>query len=190
LNRAKEAGKVLEQAKNLYPQNPVIGKFIGHCEYAQRHFEQAALLYAHVYNDLEPNYPSAHYWAGRASMAMTNYFEGARQFQEYDKLTTDETSASRKYEQRQKGFEKDGPRGFWAALIAEGKPFESNTPPYVVVTRYAMLPDKEEALKWLEIARQKNDGMENLLFDDCWDPYRRDPRFREIVKKVRLGPWE
>jgi hypothetical protein len=59
-----------------------------------------------------------------------------------------------------------------------------------VATRYAMLPDKEEALNWLETAREKNDGMENLLFDDCWDKYRREQWFKEIVKKVGLDPWQ
>jgi tetratricopeptide (TPR) repeat protein len=188
LRRVEAARKVLDLAQS--PRNPVIGKFIGHCEYAQRHFEQAALLYAHVYSDLEPSYPSAHYWAGRAFMAMTNYFEGARQFQEQDKLGGNEANSVAKYELRQKGFEQGGPRGFWTAIIAEQKANESNTAPYVVATRYAMLPDKEEALKWLEIAQQKNNGMENLLFDDCWDKFRKEPRFRKVVEQVGLKPWE
>ena len=83
--------------------------------------------------------------------------------------------------------------GFVFNLRRYGMPVktnESNTPPYVVATRYAMLPDKEEALNWLETAREKNDGMENLLFDDCWDKYRREQWFKEIVKKVGLDPWQ
>jgi tetratricopeptide (TPR) repeat protein len=121
LRKPEQARKVLERAQRLYPASPVIAKFIGHCEYAQRHFEQALFLYASVYTDLEPNYPSVHYWAGRASMAMTNYFEGARQFQEVDKLGANAASAAANYEKRQKAVDKDGSQGFWAALIAEQK---------------------------------------------------------------------
>ncbi len=85
----------------------------------------------------------------------------------------------------------DPGRAFWSALIEELKPQETNTStPYAFAARYVRVGDKAQALKWLKTAiDQHDDGMENLLFDECWDSYHREKWFQDIVKEVGLDPW-
>jgi hypothetical protein len=47
----------------------------------------------------------------------------------------------------------------------------------------------DKSLAWLEKACDRRQGGEHLLFDEFWDPYRGEPRFKEIVKRVGLAEW-
>jgi serine/threonine protein kinase len=193
LCRSKEAREVLERAQKRDQRSGIIATFLGHCDYAQRDFNAALEGYQDAFNNRNQLYPGAHYWAGRACMAMTNYFEGLRQLEKNEEM---QGLGSRGwYETVQKVVEqnpKDPARAFYGALIEVSKPDEPNTDtPYRFATRYARVGDWEHALKLLEAALAKHDsGMGNLLFDDTWDPYRREPWFREIVKKVGLARWQ
>jgi tetratricopeptide (TPR) repeat protein len=190
LRRSDEARAVLGHAKKLYPA-PDIEKGLGDCEYAQRHFEDALDHYLNA-EGLDSVYPGAFYWAGRACIGMTNYAQAFLQLQKHEILQgADPVGTARRYQNFRQAVEKDPEHGFWAALIEEQKPNEATTSrPYMVAARYARLPDKEQAQKWLKMALAKHDTMENLLFDDCWDPYRREKWFKEVVKEVGLEPWQ
>jgi tetratricopeptide (TPR) repeat protein len=194
LLRADQAEAVLKRAQEVEPSSPVIGEFLGHCEYARRDFEQALLRYVPV-SELDPSYASAYYWAGRASMALTNYFMALQHLQKHEELQGGGAEIATRYERFRKGVEQEKDpehqaHAYWRALIQEQKPYEANTPPYVVARRYAFLGDKEQALSWLEKACARHNEMENLLFDEFWDPYRKDPRFEAVLSKVGLKRWE
>src|SRR5262249_46379428 len=143
----------------------------------------------------DPSYASAHYWAARASMALTNYFVALPHLQKHEELQSGGAEVATRYQKFQKAVELGKDPGeqahaYWGALIEEQKPHETNTAPYVVARRYAFFGDKEQALSWLEKACAKHNEMENLLFDEFWDPYRKDPRFQAVLSKVGLQRWQ
>jgi len=194
--RDKEARTQLERAQGLARARSVaelalITKFLGHCEFAARRYEKALPFYEHA-SELEPSYPSGHYWAGRVYLAITNYSEALVELEKYeDKLPLQ----SYRYEEYRKALDKDGSQGYWKKLIQEvveegelrtGSPRLS----YTLATLYARLGDKPMALSWLEKAFAEHDSMEHLLVDEVWDDYRHEQKFKDIVKLVGLTPWQ
>ena len=193
LQRVREARAVLERADRLDPSSADIAKLLGDCDYAKRNFEGALDHYLRA-QELDPNYPSAYYWAGRACIGLTNYFEALRQLHKQEVLVGyDEASNAARYNEYRKRLEMnpDNPGlAFWSAVIEDLKSNQTtNSTPYLWAARYARVGDKEQALKWLKLAVENHDRMENLLFDECWDPYRKEKWFQEIAKDVRLDPW-
>jgi serine/threonine protein kinase len=189
----KKARDVLEHALARYPTSALIAKFRGHCEYVARDYD-AALRFYDKASDLEPSYPSGHYWAGRVYLAQTNYSQALVEMEEHEsRQGLSNVDVEYEYEQYRKALGV-GPQGYWTNLIHEiekrggtrmGTPLLS----YTVAMAYARLGDKQHALTKLEDAFAEHDSMEDLLVDEVWDGYRQEPRFNDILKKVGLYPW-
>jgi serine/threonine protein kinase len=59
----------------------------------------------------------------------------------------------------------------------------------LIINAHRYAGDREGALAWLETAFKERDGLVlNLKSDLHWDPYRSDPRFKEILRRVGLPP--
>jgi tetratricopeptide (TPR) repeat protein len=194
LCRGKEARAVLDRADTVDLGSADIAKLLGHCDYANRHFEEALNHYLDA-EERKKDYASAYYWAGRANMGMTNYFEALRQLHKHEVLVGyDDASNAARYDNYRKAVEKDPEHpahAYWSAVIEDLKQRDAaNSMPYLWAARYVRVGDQEQAQKWLKTAIDQHDvGMENLLFDECWDPYHREKWFQDIAKKVGLEPW-
>jgi len=142
------------------------------------------------------SYASAYYWDARANMAQTNYFEAIRKLVKNEVLGgRDEASQTNRYENYRKAVQQDlnhPAQAFWSALIDDLKPTEStNSSFYLFAARYVRVGEIAKAKEWLAKAVKNHDrSMENLLFDECWDPYRQEKWFKEVVKAVGLETWE
>jgi hypothetical protein len=52
---------------------------------------------------------------------------------------------------------------------------------------YAELRDAASAVKWLERASAaRNSMVRSLKADPAWDPIRSDPRFQDLIRRMRL----
>jgi tetratricopeptide (TPR) repeat protein len=195
LRRPEDARKYLKQADDLYPASADIAKLLGHCEFAQRRFKDALGCYLTA-EVLDTNNPSAYYWAGRAYMGLTNYPDAFQQLLRGEVLKgSDPTQTAARYARYQAVVQKDPNHpalAFWSTLLADLKAGEEKaTMPYVHAARYIRVGDQEHALKFLNKALDQHDhAVQNLLFDECWDSYRREQWFKDIVKKVGLSKWE
>jgi tetratricopeptide (TPR) repeat protein len=191
LRRSDDARKYLKQAASLYPESADIEKLLGHCDFAQRRFEDAMDHYQKA-ESLVPSYASAFYWDARANMGLTNYFEAIRKLIKNEVLGgADEATQTQRYDNYRKAVEKDldhQAQAFWSALIEELKPTESgSTAFYLFAARYIHVGKIAQAKEWLANALTNHDqAMENLLFDECWDPYRHEKWFKDVVKAVGL----
>jgi adenylate cyclase len=59
--------------------------------------------------------------------------------------------------------------------------------PYVMAELYVRIGDKEKAINSLEKAYEDHDsGLVSLGVDPMFDPIRTDPRFREILRRMKL----
>jgi len=177
LGRADEARVVLKLAQTLDATSPLITKFLGHCEFADRNYAQA-LIYYNRASQLETNYPSGHYWAGRAYLAMTNYSKALDEFVIYARCqgpVPDRAAALRE------ALDKEG----WTNYLEIAKA-DTSTTPYTYAEIYARLGDRE-ALSWLEKAIGQHNSAEYLLFDEFWDDFRTDPRFKALLDSTGLS---
>jgi serine/threonine protein kinase len=188
--RDKVARPLLERARALAPTAPLIAKLLGHCEFVARRYE-AALPFYESASEHEPSYPSGHYWAGRVYVALTNYPQALVEMERYE---LKQGLQPYRYEEYRKVLETAGPSGFWTNWLAdiqqdgEGR---TGTPllAYTKAMAYARLRDTQPALAWLEKAFNEHDSMEHLLVDEVWDDYRREPRFKAVLKNIGLEPW-
>jgi tetratricopeptide (TPR) repeat protein len=81
---------------------------------------------------------------------------------------------------------------YWSALqrVAEMLVARSRTAyvtPWQIGTLYTRAGKNEEALKWLEKAYEAHDqNMPYLSVDPIFDNLRADPRFQEILRRMKL----
>ncbi|MBI4326452.1 MAG: protein kinase [Chloroflexi bacterium] len=188
LGRASEAHTVLGRALALDPASPLITKLLGHCEFVERRYEKALPFYLRA-SELEPSYPSGHYWAGRCYIAMTNYSQALDEFEQHElNQGLFRADVERRYKKFREALQTGGPAGYWTARIERAKEDELWVrTPYSFAERYARLGDKTQALGWLEKAFVERDSMEHLLADEFWDNFRDQPKFKEILKKAGLS---
>jgi tetratricopeptide (TPR) repeat protein len=185
LRRAKEARPVLERALSIDSGSPLITKFLGHCEYVQRHYEQSLPYYLRSW-ELEPAYPGGHYWAGRVYLAQTNYFQALREFQEHELRQGLDPAAIRKhYGELQKTLKEGGPPAVWLKCLEQDKGTHPEVP-YWYAECYARLGQKSKALDRLQQAVARRDTVEDLLVDEFWDNFREDITFKELLQRVGL----
>ena len=192
LGRAGEAREVLNRVRQLNPESPLITKFLGHCEFLTRDYDKALQLYLKA-SDLEPSYPSGRYWSGHAYLAMTNHLQALEEFRQFELKQDRHQSWAPWLKKGLRGvLEKEGARGLWTKLLEmedADKGDKEARPPYFCAECYARLGDAGRALDWLEKACDQRRGGEHLLFDEFWDRFHHEPRFKEIVKKIGLESW-
>lgn len=82
-------------------------------------------------------------------------------------------------------YREQGERGYWLKQreLAEE---DGSISPYEMARTLSHLGPADEVFAWLDKAYEKRerDTLEYLLFDECWDPYRGDPRFQALLKRV------
>ena len=82
-------------------------------------------------------------------------------------------------------FERQGWQGFLRheAAYLERQP---QAFPQDIARLYARLGDKDRAIAWLEKAyEERNESMTALKVDPAYGPLRSDPRFQDLVRRVR-----
>jgi tetratricopeptide (TPR) repeat protein len=84
-----------------------------------------------------------------------------------------------------------GQRGYWLKLIGMTNDLDhdDSRTAYRRAELYARLGDREKALDWLDRAVAEHDTVENLLADEFWDDFHREPRFKKVLNKVGLAKW-
>jgi tetratricopeptide (TPR) repeat protein len=82
-----------------------------------------------------------------------------------------------------------GPEAYprWLQLQAEGQPLESAYGLVFAAWIHASLHEPERALEYLEMAYEARDGqLVNLNTDPQWDMIRQEPRFQDLVERMRF----
>jgi len=59
---------------------------------------------------------------------------------------------------------------------------------YSIAQAYMRIGEKEKAFGWLEKAYEERDsGLVSLAVEPMFDPVRSDPRFRDILRRMKLA---
>ena len=188
VGRTDEALRVLDRGLQLDPNEPQLVKMKGVAYFVRRQFQTALDLYLES-TRREPLFANSHFLAARAYVALTNYPAAIDELERHDLLQGRRApnEVKQEYVELRLAFQGDSARGFWVKQLdltrAQWKPDEH---PYAFAQIYAWLGDKEPALTFLEKAFERHDELVYLIYDECWDPWRDEPRFEAIRKKIGM----
>jgi hypothetical protein len=83
-------------------------------------------------------------------------------------------------------YEKAGLRGFWQKEL-ENAQTNSRATPCWLTNIHAHLGNKDQALEFLNQSSQQHcSGPHTMLADPIFDEYRQDPRFKELIGRLRV----
>jgi len=181
--RARESRQELLRADEIDPTFPFFKKNLGHPYFVERDFTNA-LVYYRKSLELEPVYPLGHYWAGRAYQAAGDIPHAIDEFEQWQNLVNSEPDkAKRDFQSLRLAYAAAGARGYWLRRL-ELANASSRTNTYFLAEIHANLGDLDATFEWLEKAYAERNQMEYLIFDEWWDPFRGDPRFKALLKRV------
>ncbi|MCI0540588.1 MAG: tetratricopeptide repeat-containing serine/threonine-protein kinase, partial [Verrucomicrobiales bacterium] len=186
-----EALRETEIALDLAPSKAAVYRSLGHCYYLRRDFTNAITMYRQAL-EWEPQHTAAIYWIGRACQALGDYLAAVSYFEKTEFPSgTDEAGAKTTGDAFRTAFKEGGERGYWqeAWKRAERK---GDREFYLKATIQCRLGKTNAAFGWLSRSyesRETSGGwferpLNYLLFDECWDNMRDDPRFEELIEKI------
>jgi tetratricopeptide (TPR) repeat protein len=176
-------------AQQLDPLGSRVLADVGWAYFLARHYDEA-LPYFQKALELDPNLP----WL-RTNLAQTYAFMGrhTQALAECEKLEKYADPAEHQLEAGEVGYVYAvlGKRAE-ARKILEGFKNVAKTryvDAYKVALVYAGLGEKDQALEWLQRAYQERTGsMWMIKMYATWDPMRSDPRFQDLLRRMKFPP--
>jgi TolB-like protein/DNA-binding winged helix-turn-helix (wHTH) protein len=181
MGKQEQAIPLARKAVGLDPLSPIVLYRAGRVEFQARHYDEARLLFGRIL-ELNPTDPLGLYGLGLV-------FDAQKKF--------DLAISALERQKLQQGFD------VAAVYAASGKPEEarrrmaeairrlkdekSYVRPGWVAEVYIALGDKDEAMRWLEQGYKERDLWLALL--KVWprfDPLRSDPRFQDLLRRMKF----
>jgi TolB-like protein/DNA-binding winged helix-turn-helix (wHTH) protein/Tfp pilus assembly protein PilF len=182
--RFEEALAESERARRLDPVSPIIAADNGAILYFSRQFDRAIAQFRAV-NEIEPNFPRAHVviYAYVQKRLFADALGDIEKWRRAD--DTPWTWASEAYVYGRLGQ----PAQAHHALKRFDQANENRRvdPAPLLAMAYAGMDNKDDALAWLQKAYVEHCSVLTALkVDPIYDPLRRDPRFQQLLRRVRL----
>jgi TolB-like protein/DNA-binding winged helix-turn-helix (wHTH) protein/Flp pilus assembly protein TadD len=185
LGRHDEALLEARKASDLDPLNLMIGTWLGLRYYLARNYE-SAIEQGRNTVDLDPNFAASHLLLGEAYVQKGFREKGLAELQSAASLSGNNPLY---LAQVAVAYASIGRRAE-ALQIAERLQANSASryvSPYGLAQIYAVLKDKEQTFKWLQVSY---DGravwVSYLAVDPVFDGYRSDQRFQDLLRRVHL----
>jgi tetratricopeptide (TPR) repeat protein len=185
--REQDALAEINRAHQIDPLSLAISVDVGNVYTFARWFDEAIAVCKKVANE-NPTFADAHSCLAYAYWGKKMYPQVIEELKAYGKLTG-ERSDSDYAAALEQGFRSGGWNGALSKSIETLKDQRKTgySVTYDIAQTYGELGDKEQAFQWLNTAFQEHDeGLMGLKTDSSLDPIRSDPRFAELVRKVRL----
>ena len=182
MGRFDEAKAEMKRALDLDPVSPAINVVQGFPYYYAREYDGAITEYKKAL-ELDPNFDFAH---GRLHDVYV-------QKRMYDEAIAEYVASYKSVPQAQESlkaiYAASGMRGVWESSVAGSQEQLERCCSRYIAGIYALLGDRENALKWLEKAYQERSHlMVYLKVDPVWDDLRSDTRFQDLLRRMRLEP--
>ena len=183
IGRFNDSLRELALARELDPLSIGPINLLGVTYYFQRDYDKSLEQWQKSL-EISPNSPIAHFNLFHVYVAKSMYGEAVAELQQQFKLEGRAQQASTIGESYKRG-------GFQTALrtmIQIGQDSSAgNYDPFRVAAGYSFLGDKNQALAWLSKAIDERSGfVTTIRVDPTWDNIRSDPRFEELVRRIRL----
>lgn len=188
MGRLEEAIAEMKRAQMLDPLSLIINTALGQTFYFARQYDLAMEQLSKTL-EMDPNFVHAHILLGKVYVQRGMYEKAIAEFQKAINLEGEESPYSRGllgYAYAVMG-NKDGAVKILKELKALSK--RRYVPSYNIAEIKAGLGWNDQAFKWLEKAYEQRDGaMVWLKVEPALDSLRSDPRFRHLLRRMRLAP--
>ena len=188
---AKTALKEYQIAENLDPEDTTIQSVLVEPYFLERRYDEA-IAQAKKALQLEPRAVDIYFDLFQAYDAAGQYDKALDSNEQFELAggigSVDPDKVKAWYQLLRKALREQGPRGVWEARLKLELQNPSGDLWWVAVC-HARLGDTNEVMLYLNRAYNEHNGsMVSLLYDQYWDPYRTDPRFQALVKKMGFHP--
>ena len=185
MGRFEEAIAESKRAADLEPFSLMINAELGYPYSCARRFDEAIELYRKAI-EFEPDFPQTHYNLGIAYLGKQLYEEALKEFQNALDLSADDpiVLALVAHTSALAGRKEEAMR---ALDDLKARPKDRYVPSYSLAIVYLGLGERDQSLHWLQQAYETRDSyLSSLNVDWIFDPLRSDPRFQEIVRKMKF----
>ena len=181
--RIDEAVIEIRRALDLDPLSVIMNRIYADILVDGRRFDEAIEQYKKAL-ELDPNFPTSHYFLGRVYEAKGMHDEAV---DEYSRSALLGRIPPETVEKLKQVYKKSGWNAYVLANLEAAQAPERRLPPFVIATFYARLGKKDEAIEWLEKGYEERDFrmmMLSVTFE--FDNFRSDPRFKDLMRRMRL----
>ena len=136
---------------------------------------------------MAPTYPSPYYWLGASYMTKRNYDKALEAFQ---KAVQYSNGASVALSGLGMGFAKAGKMKEAEDVLSElmERSKTQYVPEFYLACFYGAMGRNDEAFAWLDKAyTERANGLSSIKVNPLVDDLRSDPRFDEILKRLKLN---
>ena len=185
MGRQHEAIREIQRARELDPLSLAIRTDIGFEMYYDRQYDRA-IQQLKTTLEMNPNFPLARLWLGRAYQQKGLYEEAIAEFSQTASVLREwvPTIAAIGYVQGKEGRRAEALRTLEQLKELMRKRYVTA---YGVALVYAGLGDSNEAFAWLHQGiEERTHWLVWLKLDPRWDDLRSDPRFGQLIARVGL----
>lgn len=181
-----DEGKVeIQRALQLDPLSLPINANVGHRLYLERQYDQAIEQFRKTL-EMDPSFRLVHVWLFSAYVQNGNYEQAT--LEEARVLAgTNAAEEARIAAALRNAYAASGERGFWEKVIALPMPaFDSS---FWKAEGYVHLGNKDQAFAlYQKAADEVHPGLEWIKVDPLFDGLRSDPRYQDLLLRMRLAP--
>ena len=187
--RQQEAIDEAKKAHDLDPLSLIAWFSLCEAYFSAHQFDKAAEACKQVIAE-NPNFGRAHTGLATVYWAERKYPEGIQEYKIGSQLEGDKN-----YVEWAVALEAGFRSGGWSGalrkgievLLAQRNAKTAYVSPYGIAASYSQLGDQDHAFEWLNTAYQERDGgLANLQTDFALDSLHSEPRYAELVRKIRF----
>ena len=169
----------------LDPLSLVMNRSAGWTFYFARHYDEAIEQYRKTL-ELDPNFALAHLWLGEAYKQKGMHQQAILELQKVSVLSGQDHA---KLAALGHAYAFSGRRAEATKILEklEEMSKRSYVPPYDFAVIFAGLGEKDKALEWLQKSHEDRSAyLVYLNVEPIWDSLRSDPRFTDLLQRMRL----
>lgn len=189
MRRHQEALAEISRARELDPLSIIINADLGLVLYNARQYDQAIEQYRKTV-EMDPNFVRVHDYLQFAYEMKGMYEAAIGEIQQARTLATGNAElAARFAEELRKGYAASGPKGYWQVLLdrAIERSKLSYISPFYLGVLYSQVGQNDRAFEMLEKAYQEHGSlMSGIQVAPRIDPLRSDPRFKDLVRRMKF----